>query len=128
MTASFSFARARISASSSRISSGVRSLPHWGLATGSWTWTAGRVMRALGLARAGRAGGRTLSGRGRGAQPLLLRSGSRQGNGGGVKLAVTTSLHPTPAERDAARAAARRWGLAFAERGKRSLEEARVGA
>jgi len=42
-----------------------------------------------------------------------------------VRIAVTTSLHPSEAETAAARAAAARWGLAFAERGKRSLEDVR---
>lgn len=37
----------------------------------------------------------------------------------GVRIAVTTSLAPSPAELEAARRAARRWGLPFAERGKR---------
>lgn len=35
-----------------------------------------------------------------------------------MRIAVTTSLHPTPEELQAARAAAARWGLPLAERGK----------
>jgi hypothetical protein len=45
-----------------------------------------------------------------------------------MKLAVTTPLHPSPAEETAARAAAARHGLAFAARGHRSLEAARRAA
>lgn len=47
---------------------------------------------------------------------------------GSVRIAVTTSLHPTPAELDAARAAAARWGLPLADRGRRSLDEVRADA
>lgn len=44
-----------------------------------------------------------------------------------MRIAVTTSLHPTAAERDLARGAAARWGLAYAERGRGSLAEVRAG-
>ncbi|HSN15604.1 MAG TPA: hypothetical protein VLT61_13305, partial [Anaeromyxobacteraceae bacterium] len=37
-----------------------------------------------------------------------------------MRIAVTTSLHPTPAELEAARAAGARWGLPVAARGRRS--------
>jgi len=41
--------------------------------------------------------------------------------GGGVRIAVTTPLGPSPADLTAARAAAARWALPFEERGRRSL-------
>lgn len=40
-----------------------------------------------------------------------------------MRIAVTTSLHPSSEEAAAARAAATRWGVAFVERERRSLEE-----
>jgi 16S rRNA (guanine1516-N2)-methyltransferase len=43
-----------------------------------------------------------------------------------LRIAVTTSLHPSPAEAEAARAAARRWGLPLAERRNRSLGDLRA--
>jgi 16S rRNA (guanine1516-N2)-methyltransferase len=42
-----------------------------------------------------------------------------------VRIALTTCLHPSPAEAAAARAAAARWELPFVERGKRPLERLR---
>jgi SAM-dependent methyltransferase len=45
-----------------------------------------------------------------------------------VRIAVTTSLHPTAEELAAAHAAAARWALPFAERGRRPLGEVRAGA
>src|SRR5512133_2551697 len=127
MTASFSFARARISDSSSRTSAAERSLPDSGLATGSWTGMTGRVMRSLGLARrlAARRGTNATGRRGS-AQPLLLPSESNHGIGGSVRIAVTTALHPSREEEQAAGAAAARWSLPLAARGGRSTAEVRV--
>src|SRR5512133_1716031 len=126
MTASFSFARARISDSSSRTSAAERSLPDSGLATGSWTGMTGRVMRSLGLARrlAARRGTNATGRRGS-AQPLLLPSESNHGIGGSVRIAVTTSLHPSREEELAAGVAAARWSLPLAARGGRSTAEVR---
>jgi hypothetical protein len=45
-----------------------------------------------------------------------------------VRVAVTTPLDPSPEERDAARSAAVRWGLPFADRGRGSLAEAQATA
>jgi hypothetical protein len=43
-----------------------------------------------------------------------------------VRIAITTSLHPTGAEVDRARAAAARWGLAYAPRERGALAEVRA--
>src|SRR5512147_72327 len=111
MTASFSRARARISASSSRTSPGRRLDPLSGLATGSWMGTRGRVMASPGgLAR--RAPGRN--------------------NGRCLRFAVTTAPRPDAALSGRARAAAARHGVPCLERGGRTLpalaEEAGVEA
>jgi hypothetical protein len=42
-----------------------------------------------------------------------------------VRIAITTSLHPSPSEEAAARTAAGRWGLPLAARGRRSTAEVR---
>jgi 16S rRNA (guanine1516-N2)-methyltransferase len=50
-----------------------------------------------------------------------LRGGAQAGRTGGVRLAVTTPLRPSPAEEAEARAAAARHALPYAPRGKRAL-------
>jgi hypothetical protein len=71
----------------------------------------------------------TRNARGRANRRMRLARPARSRHDGvAVDLAITTPLRPAPAEEAAARAAAARYGVPYAPRGRRALETVRVGS
>src|SRR5512142_2611938 len=111
MTASFSRARARISASRASTSAAERSAPAVGWATGSWMGTTGRDMARSRRAGVGPGGADEYRLGGPAPQAVRRRSaadGARPkaeqfpaGRGPRVNVAITTPLHAAPAEVEA---------------------------